>query len=28
VPLKNRDGLGGPRNMVGFIGHLFSRLGH
>jgi hypothetical protein len=21
VPLKNRDGLGGPRNVVGFIGH-------
>ena len=21
VPLKNRDGLRGPRNVVGFIGH-------
>jgi hypothetical protein len=21
VPLKNRDGLGGPRNVVGFISH-------
>jgi hypothetical protein len=23
VPLKNRDGLGGPRNVVGFIRHTF-----
>ena len=21
VPLKNRDGLGGPGNVIGFIGH-------
>ena len=21
VPLKNRDGLGGPRNVIGFIPH-------
>jgi hypothetical protein len=21
VPLKNRDGLGGPRNVAGFIRH-------
>jgi hypothetical protein len=27
VPLKNRDGLGGPSNVVGFIGHaLFTWL--
>jgi hypothetical protein len=24
VPLKNRDGLGGPGNVVGFIGHALS----
>jgi hypothetical protein len=24
VPLINRDGLGGPGNMVGFIGHALS----
>jgi len=26
VPLKNRDGVGGPRNVVGFIGHASHRL--
>jgi hypothetical protein len=33
APLINRDGFGGPGNVVGFIGHAFSsticlRLGH
>ena len=26
VPLKNGDGLGGPRNVVSFIGHASYRL--
>jgi hypothetical protein len=25
VPLKNGDGLGGPRNVIGFIGHASHR---
>jgi hypothetical protein len=26
VPLKNRDGLGGPGDVVSFIGHLSPRI--
>jgi len=25
VPMKNRDGVGGPRDVVGFIGHASHR---
>ena len=29
VPLKNRDGLSGPGNVIGFIGHaIFFDFGH